>query len=71
MTRLRWVFIAITTISFIGIVSAVSDYIGLPPGPYCGAIHRGCCPGRVDDCSAPIIGIPIVHFYDTKGLLFV
>ncbi|KAF2893995.1 hypothetical protein ILUMI_12178 [Ignelater luminosus] len=56
MTRLRWVFIAITTISFIGIVSAVSDYIGLPPGPYCGAIHRGCCPGRQDDCSAPIIG---------------
>uniref|UniRef100_A0A6M2DUC3 SMB domain-containing protein n=1 Tax=Xenopsylla cheopis TaxID=163159 RepID=A0A6M2DUC3_XENCH len=35
---------------------AVRDYIGLPPGPYCASRYSGCCPGRQDDCSAPIIG---------------
>lgn len=38
-------------------VSAIPDYSGLPPGPYCaGKYPQGrCCAGRQDDCSAPIL----------------
>ncbi|KAJ3649376.1 hypothetical protein Zmor_021124 [Zophobas morio] len=33
--------------------AALDDYFDLP-GPYCR--DRGCCPGRQDDCSVPILG---------------
>lgn len=40
----------------INVVEGNSDYSGLPPGPYCARYNYGrCCPGRQDDCSAPIL----------------
>ncbi|XP_043268904.1 tubulointerstitial nephritis antigen-like [Venturia canescens] len=35
----------------------IPNYSGLPPGPYCAGRFRSgqCCPGRQDDCSAPIL----------------
>ncbi|XP_059471159.1 uncharacterized peptidase C1-like protein F26E4.3 isoform X2 [Neocloeon triangulifer] len=32
------------------------DISDLPPGPYCGQRTVGCCNGRADSCSAPILG---------------
>jgi Somatomedin B domain len=32
------------------------DVSDLPPGPYCGLPRTGCCNGRIDSCSAPILG---------------
>ncbi|TGZ53146.1 putative peptidase C1-like protein F26E4.3 [Temnothorax longispinosus] len=39
------------------VVRGVPDYSGLPPGPYCASRYPGgsCCPGRQDECSAPIL----------------
>ncbi|XP_029159391.1 uncharacterized peptidase C1-like protein F26E4.3 isoform X1 [Nylanderia fulva] len=39
------------------IARGIPDYTGLPPGPYCASRYAGgsCCPGRQDDCSAPIL----------------
>ncbi|XP_011309079.1 tubulointerstitial nephritis antigen-like [Fopius arisanus] len=41
----------------LAIAHAIPDYSGLPPGPYCaGRFDTGrCCPGRQDDCGAPIL----------------
>lgn len=41
----------------ISLVQATQDFSGLPTGPYCARYNFGrCCPGRKDDCSAPILG---------------
>lgn len=51
-----YIGIFVITLVCIGLTHAVSDYSGLPVGPYCAALPRGCCNGREDDCAAPIIG---------------
>jgi hypothetical protein len=44
----------LVAITIIAVGSALmDDYFDLP-GPYCR--QRGCCPGRQDDCSVPILG---------------
>ncbi|XP_044592872.1 tubulointerstitial nephritis antigen-like [Cotesia glomerata] len=50
-------FLALLIANFVIAVSAIPNYSGLPPGPYCaGRYNNGrCCPGRHDDCSAPIL----------------
>ncbi|KYN30198.1 putative peptidase C1-like protein F26E4.3 [Trachymyrmex cornetzi] len=39
------------------VVRGIPDYSGLPPGPYCASRYPegSCCPGRQDECSAPIL----------------
>lgn len=39
------------------IARGIPDYSGLPTGPYCASRYPGgrCCPGRQDECSAPIL----------------
>lgn len=48
-------------LAFFAMVYGVPDYTGLPPGPYCQA--RGCCDGRQDYCSTPIIGKLHIHTF--------
>lgn len=42
----------------ITLIQATPDYTGLPRGPYCAGRYDGgrCCSGRIDECSAPILG---------------
>ncbi|KAF5291933.1 hypothetical protein FQA39_LY14165 [Lamprigera yunnana] len=47
-----FVFMVVT----VTIASAQFDISDLPSGPYCGAQVVGCCHGRLDRCSAPILG---------------
>lgn len=49
------VFIVFVFLPFI--VKGIPDYSGLPAGPYCASRYPGgsCCPGRQDECSAPIL----------------
>ncbi|KAK5647252.1 hypothetical protein RI129_002144 [Pyrocoelia pectoralis] len=54
MTRLKGILLALCV--YVNIANAVQYADDLPPGPYCGARRNGCCAGRVDGCSAPIIG---------------
>ncbi|CAK9821156.1 Uncharacterized peptidase C1-like protein F26E4.3 [Anthophora plagiata] len=41
----------------VSIVNGVPDFSGLPAGPYCADRYPPgkCCPGRQDECSAPIL----------------
>lgn len=41
----------------LSVVKGLPDFSGIRPGPYCAERYpRGsCCPGRQDDCSAPIL----------------
>lgn len=63
-----WLFFRMRTKLYLGIIllgifhsitlsEAIPNYSGLPPGPYCAGRFRSgqCCPGRQDDCSAPIL----------------
>ncbi|XP_034948332.1 tubulointerstitial nephritis antigen-like [Chelonus insularis] len=54
----RYDCFAMLIVVFLGLASfaaAIPDYSGLPLGPYCGGRYNRCCPGRRDDCSAPIL----------------
>ncbi|XP_044746629.1 tubulointerstitial nephritis antigen-like [Coccinella septempunctata] len=51
----RWLFVGLFLACLVFVVSAQRRrYNDLPPGPYCKS--RGCCPGRQDECAAPILG---------------
>ncbi|KAL3287518.1 hypothetical protein HHI36_001987 [Cryptolaemus montrouzieri] len=55
MCSRNWLIALITFVAFSAVVSAQRGYYDdLPPGPYCAL--KGCCPGRLDECSAPILG---------------
>ncbi|XP_076239499.1 putative peptidase C1-like protein F26E4.3 isoform X2 [Calliopsis andreniformis] len=49
--------VSVMFILLLSTVQGVPDFSGLPPGPYCEARYRSyeCCPGRQDECSAPIL----------------
>lgn len=47
-------FVAILSLAFMYVADARPDFTGLPLEPYCKI--KGCCGGRIDECSAPIYG---------------
>ncbi|KAG7213781.1 hypothetical protein KM043_003002 [Ampulex compressa] len=58
MRSIHWRSLAILAFAFLASpAKGIPDYAGLPPGPYCGSRfgESGCCSGRQDDCSAPIL----------------
>ncbi|XP_033327106.2 putative peptidase C1-like protein F26E4.3 isoform X1 [Megalopta genalis] len=44
-------------VQLLSIVNGIPDFSGLPRGPYCADRYPafGCCTGRQDECSAPIL----------------
>ncbi|XP_017893645.1 tubulointerstitial nephritis antigen-like isoform X2 [Ceratina calcarata] len=52
-----WGRLAYGILLLVAAANSMPDFSGLPPGPYCaGRYPPGeCCPGRRDECSAPIV----------------
>ncbi|KAK9872407.1 hypothetical protein WA026_017866 [Henosepilachna vigintioctopunctata] len=58
MAKAKWISIGLIFASLVALSltqrNRYDDKRDLPPGPYCA--DAGCCPGRQDQCSAPILG---------------
>lgn len=63
--------VTVVFVLVLSVAKGMPDFSGLPAGPYCAAKypHRNCCPGRQDECSAPILSTTCYcdDFCDRRG----
>lgn len=58
MIKLLVVFAVVSSLTGEKIVHRAKRFIEYGPdiaGPFCATRRGGCCPGRIDDCSVPIL----------------